>query len=79
VPALAMKFGWEMGSPEYKMWRAWLAERYHSTGDDLNQPVDLPAAAQFNSFFADLAVEVADNPTAPHYLPSSFFARFEKR
>ena len=77
VPALAMKFGWEMGSPEYKAWRAWLAERYHSTADDLNQPVDLAAAAQFNSFFADLALEVADNPAAPHYLPSSFFSRFE--
>ena len=24
VPALAMKFGWEPGSPEYHMWRDWL-------------------------------------------------------
>jgi len=78
VPALAMKFGWTMGSPEYKAWRAWLAERYHSTADDLNQPVDLVAAAQFNSFFADLALAVADDPTTPHYLDSSFFRRFEK-
>ena len=50
VPALAMKFGWTMGSPEYKAWRAWLAQRYHSTDDDLTQPVDLAAAAQFNGF-----------------------------
>jgi len=77
VPALAMKFGWEGGSPEYKMWRAWLAERYHSTADDLSQPVDLVAAAQFNSFFADLVRAVADDPATPHYLPSSFFHRFE--
>ena len=55
VPALAFKFGWTMGSPEYKAWRAWLAQRYHSTDDDLTQPVDLAAAAQFNDFFADLA------------------------
>jgi Zn-dependent M28 family amino/carboxypeptidase len=78
VPALAMKFGWTMGSPEYKAWRAWLAQRYHSTDDDLTQPVDLAAAAQFNDFFADLARAVADDPARPHYLDTSFFKRFEK-
>jgi Zn-dependent M28 family amino/carboxypeptidase len=77
VPALAMKFGWTFGSPEYHLWRNWLAERYHSPQDDLNQPVDLVAAAQFNSFFADLAREVANDPAQPHYLESSFFRRFE--
>jgi Zn-dependent M28 family amino/carboxypeptidase len=34
VPALAMKFGWEFGSPEYHLWRNWLAERYHAPQDD---------------------------------------------
>ncbi len=77
IPALAMKFGWTAGSPEYKTWRAWLAERYHSTQDNLTQPIDLSAAAQFNSFFGDLATHVADDPTRPHYLPNSFFKRFE--
>jgi Zn-dependent M28 family amino/carboxypeptidase len=77
VPALAMKFGWTMGSPEYKAWRAWLAQRYHSTDDDLTQPVDLVAAAQFNAFFADLARTVADDPVRQHYLDTSFFKRFE--
>ena len=77
VPALAMKFGWEPGSPEYHMWRDWLRDRYHSTQDDLSQPVDLVAAAQFNSFFADLVREVANDPATPHYLESSFFRRFE--
>jgi Zn-dependent M28 family amino/carboxypeptidase len=78
IPALAFKFGWEPGSPEYKAWRAWLAQRYHSTADDLSQPVDLVAAAQFNSYFADLARTVADDPSTPHYVDSSFFKRFEK-
>jgi Zn-dependent M28 family amino/carboxypeptidase len=78
VPALAFKFGWEAGSPEYKAWRAWLAERYHSTADDLSQPVDLAAAAQFNSFYYDLARTVADDPATQHYLDTSFFKRFEK-
>jgi Zn-dependent M28 family amino/carboxypeptidase len=77
VPDLAMKFGWTAGSPEYKAWRGWLAQRYHSTDDDLTQPVDLVAAAQFNDFFADLARAVADDPARQHYLDSSFFKRFE--
>jgi Zn-dependent M28 family amino/carboxypeptidase len=77
VPALAMKFGWTMGSPEYKAWRQWLAQRYHSMEDNLTQPVDKAAAGQFNSFLADLARRVANNPDRPHYLDSSFFHRFE--
>jgi Zn-dependent M28 family amino/carboxypeptidase len=77
VPALAMKFGWEAGSPEYHLWRDWLKERYHAPQDDLSQPVDLVAAAQFNAFFADLVRAVANDPATPHYLESSFFRRFE--
>ena len=79
VPSLAMKFGWTMGSPEYKAWRDWLGRRYHSTEDNLEQPIDTAAAAQFNSFLGDLARRVADKPGRPHYVDSSFFSRFEKK
>jgi hypothetical protein len=72
-----MKFGWTIGSPEYKAWRQWLALRYHSTQDNLSQPVDIAAAAQFDSFLGDLARRVANNPARPHYLATSFFHRFE--
>ena len=78
VPALAMKFGWTAGSPEYKAWRQWLAHRYHSKEDNLAQPVDTAAAAQFDSFLADLARRVANDPGRPHYEEASFFHRFEK-
>jgi Zn-dependent M28 family amino/carboxypeptidase len=78
VPALAFKFGWMPGSAEYKAWRGWLAQRYHSTDDDLTQPVDFAAAAQFNDYLADLARTVADDPATPHYLDTSFFKRFER-
>jgi Zn-dependent M28 family amino/carboxypeptidase len=78
VPALAMKFGWTADSPEYKVWRQWLAQRYHSMEDNLSQPVDTSAAAQFNSFLGDLARRVANNASRPHYSESSFFHRFEK-
>ena len=45
--------------------------------DPRTQPVDLVAAAQFNSFFADLATTVANDPMRQHYLDTSFFRRFE--
>ena len=79
IPALAMKFGWTAGSAEYKTWRQWLAQRYHSTEDDLSQPVDSAAAAQFDSFLGDLARRIANQPQRPHYLQSSFFHRFESK
>ncbi|HEV1287328.1 MAG TPA: M20/M25/M40 family metallo-hydrolase [Bryobacteraceae bacterium] len=79
VPALAMKFGWTANSPEYKAWRQWLAQRYHSSEDNLSQPVDTTAAAQFDSFLGDLARRVANSASRPHYLESSFFHRFENR
>jgi Zn-dependent M28 family amino/carboxypeptidase len=78
VPALAMKFGWTANSPEYKAWRQWLAQRYHSAEDNLSQPVDTAAAAQFDSFLGDLARRVANSASRPHYVESSFFHRFEK-
>ncbi len=78
VPALAMKFGWTKDSPEYKAWRAWLANRYHSAEDNLSQPVDTAAAAQFDSFLGDLARRVANAKARPHYVESSFFHRFER-
>jgi Zn-dependent M28 family amino/carboxypeptidase len=78
VPALAMKFGWTKDSAEYKGWRQWLATRYHSAEDNLSQPVDTAAAAQFDSFLGDLARRVADSAGRPHYVESSFCHRFEK-
>jgi Zn-dependent M28 family amino/carboxypeptidase len=78
VPALAMKFGWNAGSPEYTAWRQWLAQRYHSREDNLSQPVDTAAAAQFDSFLGDLARRLANEAGRPHYVESSFFRRFEK-
>ena len=78
VPSLAMKFGWTLGSPEYKQWRQWLAQRYHSTEDNLTQPMDYAAAAQFDYFLGDVALRVADASGRPRYLDTSFFRRFEK-
>jgi Zn-dependent M28 family amino/carboxypeptidase len=78
VPALAFKFGWIPGSPEEKIYRDWYRDRYHGVADDVNQPVDLAAAAKFNAILQALLQRVADAPSAPHWNSDSFFARFAK-
>lgn len=76
VPALAFKFGWIPGSPEEKIFKDWYTNRYHGVADDLSQPVDLVAAAQFNSILTALLERVADAQQAPQWKPDSFFKRF---
>jgi Zn-dependent M28 family amino/carboxypeptidase len=76
VPALAFKFGYLAGGPEEKIFKDWYTNRYHGVRDDTGQPVDLAAAAQFNSILKDLAVRVADAPQAPQWNAKSFFRRF---
>ncbi|MDT7817649.1 MAG: hypothetical protein QOJ42_7565, partial [Acidobacteriaceae bacterium] len=76
VPSLAFKFGWLPDTPEAKTFKAWYAERYHGPADDLSQPVDLAAAAQFNNILAKLALRVADADQRPSWKADSFFRRF---
>lgn len=76
VPALAFKFGYEKGSPEEKIYKNWLKERYHAPSDDANQPVDKAAAAQFNDVILKLAVRTANAPERPRWRETSFFRRF---
>jgi Zn-dependent M28 family amino/carboxypeptidase len=76
VPSLAFKFGWVPGTPEAKTFKAWYAERYHGPSDDLSQPVDLAAAAQFDEILAKLALRVADADQRPEWKADSFFRRF---
>jgi len=79
VPALAMKVGYEPDSPQAEIARKWTAERYHAPSDDLNQPIDLPAAGKFVQVVRTLAVRIANRPDRPKWNDSSFFKRFEKR
>jgi Zn-dependent M28 family amino/carboxypeptidase len=78
VPALAFKFGYIPGTPEEKTFRTWYAERYHAPSDDLSQPVDLAAAAQFDTILEKLALRVADAEHRPEWKPDSFFRRFAR-
>ncbi len=78
VPAVAFKFGYLPGDPEEKIFKDWYTNRYHGVSDDLSQPVDRAAAAQFDAILLNLAVRVADAPQPPAWKDNSFFRRFAK-
>jgi Zn-dependent M28 family amino/carboxypeptidase len=76
VPALAMKVGFEPGTPEQKIFKDWLTKRYHAPSDDLDQPVDLSAAAKYEEVIRGLLLRVADADKRPQWNPNSFFRRY---
>ncbi len=78
IPALAFKFGYLSGGPEEKIFKDWYTNRYHGVSDDISQPLDLAAAAQFDDILKGLALRVADAPQPPHWNAQSFFIRFVK-
>jgi hypothetical protein len=71
-----MKVGAAPGSPEAQKMKDWLTNRYHAPSDDINQPVDLSAAAGYEEIMRGLLIEVATNPNRPQWKPDSFFRRF---
>lgn len=77
IPAVALKVGFLKGSPEEQVAKKWLADRYHAPADDLNQPVDLQSAADFDALVARLVERVANREVRPAWKPESFFRRFE--
>jgi Zn-dependent M28 family amino/carboxypeptidase len=78
IPSLAMKVGFDPGTPEEKVFKGWLTERYHAPSDDAQQPVDLPAAAGFEEVMRGLTVQIANDPRRPTWKQDSFFRRFAK-
>jgi hypothetical protein len=78
VPALAMKVGFEPGSPEAAIDAQWTKERYHQPSDDLQQPLDLGAAVTFTRLVAALSAEIANRSARPQWKAASFFKRFDK-
>ncbi len=79
VPSLAFKVGSKKGSPEAVTAKKWLTERYHAPSDDVHQPVDLSAAADFNKVMLRLAEAVANHGERPRWNDSSFFRRFARK
>jgi hypothetical protein len=73
IPALSLKVGFALGTPEHERVLQWRRERYHGVEDEITQPVDRQAAADFNRLYAELVREVADRPTRPAWYPTSQF------
>jgi Zn-dependent M28 family amino/carboxypeptidase len=76
VPSVMVDFGNEKGSPEAAMEKQWLTDRYHAPSDDVNQPVDKPAAATFNVLLENLIERIANADSRPSWKPNSFFRRY---
>jgi Zn-dependent M28 family amino/carboxypeptidase len=77
VPALAFKFGFTKGSPEFQIEHDWRANRYHAPSDDLDQPgVMKEEAVKLDDYVAGIAAMVADAPAKPHWLETSVFRKF---
>jgi hypothetical protein len=71
-----LAFGFRPGTKEEAIEKAWLQNRYHAPSDDLQQPVDLEAAARYNQLMLAIAEAVANAPARPQWKPESFFRRF---
>ena len=76
VPALSLKVGFLKGSPEHDLVKRWRTERYHAPSDDLNQPIDMQAAADFNRLYLRVVEAIANRATRPAWNADSFFRRF---
>ena len=75
VPAMTFEFAPETAE-ERAMQGHWFAERYHGQADDLDQPVDLAAADEFDRYLLALIERIADEGRGPHWRDNSFFKRF---
>jgi Peptidase family M28 len=74
VPAISFIFGYDRNTDAEARYREWYQVRYHRPQDDLTQPVDFKAAAQFDTFFYRLIQAIANSPARPTILPGSPFA-----
>src|SRR5437660_8732456 len=76
VPAVKVDVGFELGTPEQKIFKDWLTNRYHEPSHDVNQPDDLKAAAGYEEFTRRLLLETANTPERPRWKADSFFRRY---
>jgi Zn-dependent M28 family amino/carboxypeptidase len=76
IPSVMIDIGYAPGSPENRVIKDWLTERYHAPSDDAKQPVNLAAAAGFEEVIRALTVAVANNAQRPAWKQDSFFRRY---
>jgi Zn-dependent M28 family amino/carboxypeptidase len=78
VPSLLMSMAYDDKPGQEAIFRAWFRDRYHAPTDDLEQPVDLTAAARFSDLLGRMMIQVANDPVRPAWRDESFFRKFAK-
>ena len=73
IPALSLKVGFALGSPEHERVLRWRHERYHGVEDEVTQPVERQAAEAFNRLYPEVVAEVANRKVKPAWYPTSAF------
>jgi Zn-dependent M28 family amino/carboxypeptidase len=76
IPSVIMSVAAEPGTAEGKTLKDWLTQRYHAPSDDVDQPVDLAAAAKYEEIVRALLINIADNDHRPEWKQTSFFRRY---
>ncbi len=76
IPSVMMGIAPESGTPEVKLFKDWLTQRYHAPSDDVNQPVDLAAATKYEEIVRALLINIANGDHRPEWKPDSFFRRY---
>jgi Zn-dependent M28 family amino/carboxypeptidase len=76
IPAVKLDAGYDPGSPEQKILKDWLTNRYHAPSDDLAQPVDPASAGLYEEIIRQLLISVANTDARPAWKPDSFFRRY---
>ena len=76
IPAVKLDVGFDPGSPDQAVFKAWLTTRYHAPSDDLAQPVNRDSAALYEDVIRQLLVSVANADAHPKWKSDSFFRRY---
>lgn len=79
IPSVIMDVFYAPNSPEQKLFKDWLTERYHAPSDDANQPVNLKAAALYEEIVRRLLIDTANASANPQWKADSFFRRYVEK
>ena len=78
VPALFLYMGSESGDPKRPasaIFQEYISARYHTPQDDVKQPLDYDAAAQYTRLNFLVGYDVAQQDARPHWNAGDFFGR----
>src|SRR5256885_5853653 len=82
VPAICINEGFKTKDPNVdgrKFVENWIATRYHSPSDDMNQPLNFDATVQFMQINFLIGYDVAQQQERPAWKPGDFFGELYGR